>query len=155
MNAWRFYIDRGGTFTDIVAEAPDGRSSTLKLLSEDDRYDDAALEGIRRCLGLQSGDPIPPDRVAELRVGTTVATNTLLERRGERVLLVTTRGFRDQLRIGYQNRPKLFSLKIEQPPPLYEHVIEADERVTAEGKVLHPLADEALARDLRRANAEG
>src|SRR5437773_7839901 len=102
--AWRFFIDRGGTFTDIVAEAPDGRLSSLKLLSEDERYDDAALEGIRRCLDLPTGADIPPQRVAELRVGTTVATNALLERRGEPVLLVTTRGFRDQLRIGYQNR---------------------------------------------------
>src|SRR5947209_1767790 len=155
MKAWRFYIDRGGTFTDVVAEGPNGTFASLKLLSEDERYDDAALEGIRRCLGLRSGTTIPPERVAELRVGTTVATNALLERRGERVLLVTTRGFRDQLRIGYQNRPKLFSLNVELPLPLYEQVIEADERITAEGKVLRPLDEEALARDLRRAHGMG
>src|SRR4029077_19147622 len=126
-----------------------------KLLSEDERYDDAALEGVRCSLGLPSGAAIPPERVAELRVGTTVATNALLERRGERVLLVTTRGLRDQLRIGYQNRPKLFSLKIELPLPLCEAVIEADERIAAEGKVLRPLDEGALARDLRSARGRG
>ena len=88
--AWRFYVDRGGTFTDIVAESPDGALSSLKLLSQDARYDDAALEGIRRCLALPPNAPIPSERVAELRMGTTVATNALLERKGERVLLVTT-----------------------------------------------------------------
>src|SRR5690349_2497654 len=153
--AWRFYIDRGGTFTDVVAEAPDGSLSSLKLLSEDERYDDAALEGIRRCLGVQGGADIPPELVAELRVGTTVATNALLERRGEPVLLVTTRGFRDQLRIGYQNRPKLFALKIELPPLLYASVIEADERITAQGEILRPLDQEALRRELTRARAAG
>jgi len=155
MKAWRFYIDRGGTFTDIVAEAPDGSISSLKLLSEDERFDDAALEGIRRCLGLPSGADIPPELVAELRVGTTVATNALLERRGEPVLLVTTRGFRDQLRIGYQNRPKLFALKIELPEPLFADVIEADERITALGEILRPLEEEALRREFTRARARG
>ncbi|HEX3429639.1 MAG TPA: hydantoinase B/oxoprolinase family protein [Rhizomicrobium sp.] len=155
MKAWRFYIDRGGTFTDVVAEAPDGTLSTLKLLSEDERYDDAALEAIRRCLGLPSGATIPPECVAELRVGTTVATNALLERRGEAVLLVTTRGFRDQLRIGYQNRPKLFVLKIERPAPLYDDVIEAEERISAAGEVLQPLDEDALHRDFLLARGEG
>src|SRR4051794_38211810 len=112
---WRFYIDRGGTFTDVVAEAPHGRLSSLKLLSESSDYDDAAVEGIRRCLGIPSDCPIPSDRVAEVRMGTTVATNALLTRTGEPLVLVTTRGFHDQLRIGYQNRPKLFALKIELP----------------------------------------
>jgi 5-oxoprolinase (ATP-hydrolysing) len=155
MKAWRFYIDRGGTFTDIVAEAPDGGISSIKLLSEDERFDDAALEGIRRCLGLPSGADIPPELVAELRVGTTVATNALLERRGEPVLLVTTRGFKDQLRIGYQNRPKLFALKIELPAPLFADVIEADERITALGETLRPLEEEALRREFTRARARG
>jgi 5-oxoprolinase (ATP-hydrolysing) len=154
-NGWRFYIDRGGTFTDIVAEAPDGALSSLKLLSEDARYDDAALEGMRRCLGLRTNAPIPPVSLVELRVGTTVATNALLERRGEPLVLVTTRGFRDQLRIGYQNRPKLFVLKIELPQPLYKSVIEADERVTADGEVLRPLNEEALRHDLEEARAQG
>jgi 5-oxoprolinase (ATP-hydrolysing) len=155
MTAWRFYIDRGGTFTDIVAEAPDGALSSLKLLSHDARYDDAALAGIRRCLNLPSDAPIPPERVAELRMGTTVATNALLERKGEPVLLVTTRGLRDQLRIGYQNRPKLFALRIELPKMLYAQVAEADERVTAEGDILRPLDEIALARDLRQARDTG
>src|SRR5579871_110925 len=99
MKAWRFYIDRGGTFTDIVAEAPDGTLSALKLLSEDERYADAGPEGIRRCLGLSSDTAIPPARITEVRAGTTVATNALLERSGEPVVLVTTRGLGDQLRI--------------------------------------------------------
>src|ERR1043166_3614909 len=136
---WRFYIDRGGTFTDIIGEAPGGALSSLKLLSEHPEYDDAALEGMRRCLGVASGAPIPLGRVSEVRMGTTVATNALLTRTGEPLVLVTTRGFRDQLRIGYQNRPRLFALKIELPDMLYARVIEADERVTAEGEVLRPL----------------
>ena len=154
-DAWRFYVDRGGTFTDIVAESPDGALSSLKLLSQDPRYDDAALEGIRRCLGLPTNAPIPSARVAELRMGTTVATNALLERKGERVLLVTTRGLKDQLRIGYQNRPKLFALKVERPDMLYEDVLEADERVTAEGDVLQPLDEGKLKIALEAAHARG
>ncbi|MEI9988783.1 MAG: hydantoinase B/oxoprolinase family protein [Rhizomicrobium sp.] len=152
---WNFYIDRGGTFTDVVAQAPDGALSTLKLLSESSQYDDAALEGIRRALGLQSGSAIPPGLVGEVRMGTTVATNALLTRSGERVVLVTTKGLRDQLRIGYQNRPKLFALKIELPDMLYESVIEADERLTAEGATLTQLDETALARDLAAARARG
>jgi 5-oxoprolinase (ATP-hydrolysing) len=151
---WRFYIDRGGTFTDVVAQAPDGTLSSLKLLSEDPRYDDAALEGIRLFLRLPTNTEIPPASVAELRVGTTVATNALLERRGEPVVLVTTRGFRDQLRIGYQSRPKLFALNIERPLPLYKLAIEADERVSAEGRVLRPLDEALLRRDLAGARAQ-
>jgi 5-oxoprolinase (ATP-hydrolysing) len=152
---WRFYVDRGGTFTDIVAQAPDGALSSLKLLSEDARFDDAALEGIRRFLGVPSCSSIPPDSVIELRVGTTVATNALLERRGEPVALVTTRGFRDQLRIGYQSRPKLFALNIELPKPLYARVVEAEERVSSEGGVLRPLDEMALQRELAAVRAEG
>src|SRR5436305_11062905 len=145
---WRFYIDRGGTFTDIVGEAPDGALQSLKLLSEHSYYDDAALEGIRRCLGIASNAPIPPERVGEVRMGTTVATNALLTRSGEAEVLVTTRGFRDQLRIGYQNRPKLFALKIELPDMLYARVIEADERMTAQGEVLRPLDEAGLRENL-------
>ncbi len=154
-DAWRFYIDRGGTFTDVVAQSPDGRLTSFKLLSQDPRYDDAALEAIRRALGLASGAAIPSAQVAELRMGTTVATNALLERKGERVLLVTTRGFRDQLRIGYQHRPKLFALKIERPDMLYADVVEAQERVTAEGEVLRPLDEEDLRDTLDAARARG
>src|ERR1700743_1567483 len=152
---WRFYIDRGGTFTDVVAQAPDGALTSLKLLSENTAYDDAALEGIRRCLGIAANAAIPADRIDEVRRGTTVATNALLTRNGERTVLVTTRGLRDQLRIGYQHRPKLFALNIELPDMLYERVIEADERVTAEGDVLTALDEAALRRDLDAAHADG
>jgi 5-oxoprolinase (ATP-hydrolysing) len=150
---WNFYIDRGGTFTDVVAQAPDGTLTALKLLSESALYDDAALEGIRRALG--SGTAIPRLQIGEVRMGTTVATNALLTRTGEPVVLVTTRGFADQLRIGYQNRPKLFALKIELPDMLYARVIEADERVTAEGSVLRPLDEAALRDALKAARADG
>src|SRR3954466_7205190 len=152
---WRFYIDRGGTFTDIVAEAPDGALQSTKLLSDHPEYEDAALEGIRRCLGIALGEAIPADRVAEVRMGTTVATNALLTRTGEPLVLVTTRGFRDQLRIGYQNRPKLFALRIELPEMLYARVIEADERVTAGGEVLRPLDEVGLREKMSEARAEG
>jgi 5-oxoprolinase (ATP-hydrolysing) len=152
---WNFYIDRGGTFTDVVAEAPDGTLSSSKLLSLDPRYDDAALEGIRRCLGVESNAPIPRGRVGDVRMGTTVATNALLERKGERTALVTTRGFRDQLRIGYQNRPKLFALRIDLPDMLYAQVIEAAERVTADGHVLHALEEAPLRAALEAAKAGG
>jgi len=152
---WNFYIDRGGTFTDIVAEAPDGALSTLKLLSDSTAYDDAALEGIRRALGLATGADIPVGLIGEVRMGTTVATNALLTRSGEKTVLVATRGFRDQLRIGYQNRPKLFALKIELPDMLYDSVVEADERVDAHGTVLRALDEKALRRDLAAARAGG
>jgi 5-oxoprolinase (ATP-hydrolysing) len=152
---WNFFVDRGGTFTDVVAEAPGGTLSTLKLLSDSPRYDDAALEGIRRAIGLASGAAIPAGLVGEVRMGTTVATNALLTRSGERTVLVTTRGFRDQLRIGYQNRPKLFALKIELPDMLYGAVIEAGERIDARGATLTALDEAALARDLAAAHADG
>ncbi|HOL36400.1 MAG TPA: hydantoinase/oxoprolinase N-terminal domain-containing protein, partial [Rubrivivax sp.] len=106
---WQFWIDRGGTFTDVVGRRPDGGLETLKLLSDNpEQYPDAAVEGLRRLLGLRAGEPITPARVECVKMGTTVATNALLERRGERTLLVTTRGFRDALRIAYQARPRLF-----------------------------------------------
>lgn len=152
---WKFFIDRGGTFTDIVGEAPDGTLSTKKLLSENAAYDDAALEGIRRFLELPTNSAIPAGLVGEVRMGTTVATNALLERKGEKLVLVTTRGFADALRIGYQHRPKLFALKIDLPEMLYAKVIEADERMAADGTVLQELDETALATALNAAQAEG
>jgi 5-oxoprolinase (ATP-hydrolysing) len=149
---WQFWIDRGGTFTDIVGRAPDASLHTLKLLSENpEQYRDAAVEGIRRLLGLAAGAPITPELVECVKMGTTVATNALLERKGDRTLLVTTRGFRDALRIAYQARPKLFERHIVLPELLYERVIEAEERVGAHGDVLLPLDEAALQRDLQAA----
>ena len=111
---WQFWIDRGGTFTDVVARRPDGAILTHKLLSDNrERYADAAIQGIRDFLGLRPGQPIPAERIAAVKMGTTVATNALLERKGEPTLLIITKGFRDALRIGYQARPKLFARKIE------------------------------------------
>jgi 5-oxoprolinase (ATP-hydrolysing) len=137
---WQFWIDRGGTFTDVVGRAPDGALRTLKLLSENpEQYPDAAVEGIRRLLGLKPGEPITPEHVECVKMGTTVATNALLERQGEPTLLVTTRGFRDALRIAYQARPRLFDRHIVLPELLYERVIEAAERVGAQGEVIEPL----------------
>ncbi|MFI8100778.1 hydantoinase B/oxoprolinase family protein [Streptomyces sp. NPDC086023] len=152
----QFWIDRGGTFTDVVARMPDGRLRSLKLLSVNPlRYRDAAIAGIRTVLGLAPDEPIPADAVQSVRMGTTVATNALLERTGERTLLVITRGFRDALRIGYQNRPSLFAREIVMPEALYERVVEVDERITAEGEVLRPPDLDALAADLRRAYDDG
>ncbi|MBI2584391.1 MAG: 5-oxoprolinase, partial [Rhodospirillales bacterium] len=145
--AWQVWIDRGGTFTDLVARRPDGKIVTLKLLSENPgRYDDAALQGIRQLLGLGPNAAIPPGAVAVVRMGTTVATNALLERTGDRTLLVITKGFADALRIGYQNRPDLFARHIRLPESLYERVVEVDERMDAHGAVLKaPDADAARA----------
>jgi 5-oxoprolinase (ATP-hydrolysing) len=155
MKPWNFHIDRGGTFTDIVAEGPDGVLSSLKLLSQSTAYDDAALEGIRRVLGAASGAPIPQERIGEVRMGTTVATNALLERKGEPTVLVTTRGFADQLCIGNQARPKLFALKIELPDMLYARVVEAAERIAFDGEVLLALDEAALLADMLEARADG
>ncbi len=153
--AWDFWIDRGGTFTDVVARDPSGALRTAKLLSESDRYPDAALQGIRDFLGLAPDAAIPPERVRVVKMGTTVATNALLERKGDRTVLVTTKGLRDQLRIAYQNRPRLFDREIVLPEMLYERVIEADERVRADGAIERPLDAEALRRDLDAAKADG
>ncbi|MBS0306267.1 MAG: hydantoinase B/oxoprolinase family protein [Proteobacteria bacterium] len=153
---WQFWIDRGGTFTDVVGRRPDGGLETLKLLSDNpEQYPDAAVEGLRRLLGLRAGEPITPARVECVKMGTTVATNALLERRGERTLLVTTRGFRDALRIAYQARPRLFERHIVLPEMLYERVVEADERVGAHGEVLAPLDEAQLARELQAAHDAG
>ena len=132
---WQFWIDRGGTFTDIVARQPDGSLITHKLLSENpEQYRDAAVAGIRHLLGLAPGEPITPNLGDCVKMGTTVATNALLERKGEPTLLVTTQGFRDALRIAYQNRPRLFDRHIVLPELLYERVIEAQERMGAHGE---------------------
>jgi len=142
MSIWQFWIDRGGTFTDVVARDPDGRTTTAKLLSEDPaHYDDAAVAAIRRLTAIAEG-PLPP---ADIRIGTTIATNALLERTGSPCLLAITRGFGDALRIGYQDRPDIFARAIRRPLPLYARVAEINERVTAEGEVLMPL-DEARER---------
>jgi 5-oxoprolinase (ATP-hydrolysing) len=133
---WEFWIDRGGTFTDVIGRRPDGRLVAHKLLSENpEAYRDAAVAGIRHLLGLGPGEPIPADRLGAVKMGTTVATNALLERKGERTLLMITRGYRDALRIGYQARPKIFARHIVKPDMLYERVVEVDERVRADGTV--------------------
>ncbi len=153
---WEFWIDRGGTFTDVVARRPDGRLAVRKLLSQDPgRYEDAVLAGIRGLLGVPDGQPIPSAEIGSVRLGTTVATNALLERRGEPTVLVITRGFRDALRIGYQNRPRIFAREIILPELLYSRVIEVNERVSAHGEVIAALDEEAAARDLRAAYADG
>ena len=159
MNArrgWQFWIDRGGTFTDIVARAPDGALTAHKLLSENPgRYRDAAVAGIRQVLGLAADAPIPPGLVEAVKMGTTVATNALLERKGERTVFFVTRGFRDVLRIAYQNRPQIFARRIVLPEMLYGAVREVDERVTAQGEVLCPLDERAVRRDLEDSFASG
>ncbi|OGA60313.1 MAG: 5-oxoprolinase [Burkholderiales bacterium RIFCSPHIGHO2_01_FULL_64_960] len=143
MSRWQFWIDRGGTFTDVVGKRPDGTLVTHKLLSENpEQYKDAAVAGIRHLLGLKPGEPVTPELVECVKMGTTVATNALLERKGEPTLLITTKGFKDALRIAYQNRPRLFDRHIVLPELLYERVIEAQERVGARGEVIEPL-DEA------------
>ena len=148
---WQFWIDRGGTFTDIVARRPDGALVTHKLLSEDpERYQDAAVAGIRHLLGLVGDAPIPVADIEAVKMGTTVATNALLERKGEPTALAITRGFRDALRIAYQNRPRLFDRHIVLPELLYSRVVEIDERVGAHGDVLRPI-DEAATRDALQA----
>ncbi len=156
MTGWQFWIDRGGTFTDIVARKPDGGLLTHKLLSENpERYEDAALQGIRDLLGLAPGASLNGAPIDAVKMGTTVATNALLERKGERVALAITRGFKDQLRIAYQNRPKLFSRRIVLPELLYESVVEIDERVDAQGNVLEALDEDAAEAALRAVHATG
>ena len=153
---WQFWVDRGGTFTDIVAKSPDGELCTHKLLSENPEvYPDAAVHGIRELLGLGVEDPIPAGQISAVKMGTTVATNALLERKGERTLLLITKGMRDLLRIGFQNRPKLFDVNIKLPELLYEDVIEVQERITANGEVITPLEQENTRADLLDAYARG
>ena len=153
---WDFWIDRGGTFTDIVARTPDGTILAHKLLSENPEvYRDAAIEGIRHLMEVPSGKPIPSEAIAAVKMGTTVATNALLERTGDRTLLVTTGGFRDALEIGYQARPRLFDRHIVKPELLYQRVIEAHERVTADGEVLIPLDADKVRSEMKAAYDEG
>ncbi|MFC6668894.1 hydantoinase/oxoprolinase family protein [Marinobacterium aestuariivivens] len=153
---WDFWIDRGGTFTDIVARCPDGTLQAHKLLSENPaHYPDAALQGIRDLLGVAKEEPLPAERIRSVKMGTTVATNALLERKGDATVLVTTRGFADALRIGYQVRPKLFDLRIELPEMLYSRVIEADERLSARGETLRRLDPQGVARALQQAYDDG
>jgi 5-oxoprolinase (ATP-hydrolysing) len=153
---WQFWIDRGGTFTDIVARRPDGSLVTHKLLSENpEQYRDAAVAGIRHLLGVAPHAPIPVERIEAVKMGTTVATNALLERKGEPTVLVITRGFRDALRIAYQNRPRLFDRRIVLPELLYARVIEADERIGAHGEVVRPLDEAGVRRDLQAAYEAG
>ena len=153
---WQFWIDRGGTFTDIVGRRPDGSFVTHKLLSENpERYPDAALQGIRELLGLAGGAPIPGERIEAVKMGTTVATNALLERKGDRTLLLITKGFADALRIGYQARPDIFARRIELPELLYERVAEVGERVRADGTVETPLDEGGARAALAAAFADG
>ncbi len=153
---WQFWIDRGGTFTDIVARRPDGAWLATKLLSDNpELYRDAAVAGMRRLLGVAEHERFPAERVEVVKMGTTVATNALLERKGERTLLFVTRGFRDQLRIGYQHRPQLFARKIRLPELLHSEVVEIDERIDALGNVLVPLAEAEVRRALARARQDG
>ncbi|MEV3923689.1 hydantoinase B/oxoprolinase family protein [Actinomadura coerulea] len=153
---WEFWIDRGGTFTDVVGRRPDGALVTHKLLSEDgNRHQDAAVAGIRHLLGVAPGARVPAELIAGVRLGTTVATNALLERAGEPTVLVITEGFRDALRIAYQNRPRIFAREITPPGPLYARVVEAKERIDAHGRILVPLDEDAVERELRAAYDDG
>ena len=153
---WQFWIDRGGTFTDVVGKRPDGTLVTHKLLSESpEQYRDAAVAGIRHLLGLKANEPVTPDVVECVKMGTTVATNALLERKGEPTLLVTTGGFRDALRIAYQNRPRIFDRNIVLPELLYSAVVEAQERVGAHGDVIEPLNEMLLKEELLAQYARG
>ena len=155
-NGWQFWIDRGGTFTDIVAVRPDGSTVTHKLLSENPRrYADAAIQGIRELLDVADGDPMPSERIDAVKMGTTVATNALLERQGDPTVLVTTRGFADALRIGYQHRPDLFALDIVLAEMLYREVIEVDERMSADGKVITELDADGARHSLAAIKASG
>ena len=149
-SGWSFAIDRGGTFTDVIARSPDGAVIVEKLLSENPtRYADAALEAIRRVLDKHGG------AVASVRMGTTVATNALLERKGDRVALAITRGFGDALRIGYQARPEIFARKIVLPDQAYEQIVEIDERIGAGGEVVLPLDEDRARAALEAIRAEG
>ena len=153
---WQFWIDRGGTFTDIVARRPDGQLATHKLLSENpEQYRDAAVAGIRHLLGLAQGDAVPADAIEAVKMGTTVATNALLERKGERTALAITRGFRDALRIAYQNRPRLFDRHIVLPELLYTEVAEIGERIGAHGEMLEPIDEAATRAALEAIHAKG
>ncbi|MDR0252659.1 MAG: 5-oxoprolinase, partial [Brucellaceae bacterium] len=154
--AWDFWIDRGGTFTDVIGRDPQGVLHARKVLSENpSAYKDAAVQGIRLHLGLETGEPVPTGAIGEVRMGTTVATNALLERKGEKLALVTTKGFRDALRIGYQERKNIFATEIIKPEALYDRVVEIDERVLADGSTELPLDPAQAEAALRALKAEG
>ncbi len=156
MTAWQFWIDRGGTFTDIVARDPEGRLSTHKLLSENPgRYRDAAIAGIKSVLGVPLDQPIPQGAIEAVKMGTTVATNALLERKGDRTLLLVNKGFADALRIGNQARPRLFDLKVVLPTLLYEDVAEIGGRMGVNGDEIAPLDEQAASDALAAAFARG
>src|SRR3990167_3133816 len=153
---WQFWIDRGGTFTDVVGKRSDGQLVTHKLLSDNpEQYRDAAVAGIRHLLGLAPGAPVTPELVECVKMGTTVATNALLERKGEPTLLVTTQGFRDALRIAYQNRPRIFDRNIQLPELLYSAVVEAQERMGAHGELVEALDEVLLKEELLNQYARG
>ena len=153
---WQFWVDRGGTFTDIVAKSPTGDLKTHKLLSENPEvYKDAAVHGIRELLDLKADTPVPSGFIEAVKMGTTVATNALLERKGERTVLFITKGMKDLLRIGYQNRPKLFDLNIELPELLYENVVEVEERLDASGNIIAALDSAAARKVLSKAYGPG
>jgi 5-oxoprolinase (ATP-hydrolysing) len=153
---WNFWVDRGGTFTDIVAKKPDGELVSHKLLSENpEQYKDAAVHGIRELLGVKKGEEIPAGAIEAVKMGTTVATNALLERKGDRTLLLITEGFADLLRIGYQNRPRLFDLHIVLPDLLFEEVSEVTERLDAQGAVLTDLDKDKVRADLQAGYDKG
>ena len=155
-SGWEFWIDRGGTFTNVVARRPDGTLAVHKLLSQDPgRYADPAVAGIRHLLGVPDGDPIPAERISVVRLGTTVATNALLERKGEPTVLVITRGFGDALRIAYQDRPRIFDRQIVRPDMVYARVVEVTERIGARGEVVTALDEDAVRYDLRAAYGGG
>ncbi|MET0265256.1 MAG: hydantoinase B/oxoprolinase family protein [Duganella sp.] len=153
---WQFWVDRGGTFTDIVARRPDGKLVTHKLLSEcPERYDDAVTQGMRDLLGIKTGAPLPTEQIEVIKMGTTVATNALLERKGARTALAITRGFADQLRIGYQDRPDIFAMKIALPDLIYQQVIEIDERIGAHGEVLQAPDEDVVRRQFAALRGQG
>jgi len=153
---WQFWIDRGGTFTDIVARRPDGRLIQQKLLSENpEQYPDAAIAGIRRLLDLPEDGVIPDGMISTVKMGTTVGTNALLTHSGEAVVLITTAGFGDTLEIGDQARPDIFALDIHKPAQLYARMIEARERIAVDGAILQPLDAASLVSELAIARADG
>ena len=153
---WQFWIDRGGTFTDIVAKTPQGQLLTHKLLSENpQQYTDAAIAGIRHFLQISSDQAINPELIDVVKMGTTVATNALLERKGQRCALLVTKGLKDALFIGYQTRPDIFALAVERGEPLYEHVVEVPERMGADGSVVMPLDIKKLTPNLQALRQQG